>query len=209
MWVRCDATKSLVEQEPTTIPWPWPIEDLGAWHDRPFDTDMVFVGWNSTNINDVACESILAEPRLKSFIQRKKEFYGYVPASQEKLDSHQFFMSTLSGSRVSLCVRSIPLGVWRYRAWEAISIGRVVAHICDGCVFPWEDQIDYSAFIIQIPEGDASHTGEIVADWLSKHDDNDIRERGDYARQMYERYLCRDRWDSLFTEAIEERLNAM
>lgn len=206
MWVRCDATRSVMEREPTTIPWPWPVEDLGAWHDRPFEKDIVFVGWNSTDENDVACESVLRIKSLDSLVQRKNEFYGWVPQSQDKEDSHKFFIDTLAGSRLSLCVRSIPDGVWRYRAWEAISVGRVFVHICDGIAYPWNDKIDYSVFMIHVPESDASHTGEIVADWLSKHDDNDIRERGRYARQMYERYLCRDRWDSLFAEAIPSLL---
>jgi len=206
MWFRCDSTRSVVEREPSTIPWPWPVDDLSEYFNRPFERDAVFVGWNSTDINDVACESIIAEKRLDSLVARKNKFYGWIPESQEKQDSHTFFVDTLAGSRVSLCVRSIEAGVCRYRFYESISMGRIVAHICDGHTYPLADRIDYSAFVIDIPECEAEHTGEIIADFLSSHDDNDLRERGAYARDMFQRWLHRDRWDELFGEVVTEKL---
>jgi hypothetical protein len=209
MWFRCDCTKSVLDRDPTTVAWPWPVEDLGEWSNRPFERDVVFVGWSSTSLTDIACESVMAEERLSSYIKRKDTFYGYQPQGQEKMDAHELFLNTLAGSRVSICARSIPDGVIRYRYWEGVSIGRIVAHICDGYVYPLSDRIDYDAFTIQIPESDTDKTGEIVAEWLSKHDDDDIRDRGKYARQMYERWLCRDKWDDLFGEICAEKIEAM
>jgi len=209
MWFRCDTTRWIKEQDPTTISWPWPVEDLGGWSDHPFERDVVFVGWSSTMLTDVACESVIAHDGISSLIKRKDTFYGYQPPGKEKLDAHSFFLDTLAGSRVSVCARSVPNGVIRYRYWEGMSIGRIVAHICDNCVYPLSDRIDYDAFTIQIPEADTDKTGEIIADWLSRHDDNDIRERGVYARKMYDKWLHRDKWDSLFGILVSERLEEL
>jgi hypothetical protein len=203
--IRCDTTKRLLTQDPTAVAWPWPVEDLGAWIDRPFETDVVFRGWVSTPLTDTVCDSVLNTPSLKSHIYRSNRFYGYIEPEEQKV-LHQSFLETLAASRLSLCARSIPEGVVRYRLYESLSMGRVPVHFCDGCVMPFADRIDWDFCTLTIPEADAPAAGDIIADWLGENTDEKIRERGAYGRAMWDRWLNSAKWDQLFAEVTKERL---
>ena len=86
-------------------------------------------------------------------------------------------------------------------------MGRIPVHFCDRCVLPFADRIDYDVCSIHIPESESAHAGEIVADWLAKHDDNEIRERGAYGREMWKKWLDSNKWSELFSIVVKERLN--
>ncbi len=206
MMFRCDCTKWVKEQDPTTISWPWPVDDLGEWIDKPFKYDVVFQGWVSDVITDTTCDSVL-NTDLNSHIQRHKFFYGYEDESQPSTQElRRTFLETLAASRLSLCPRSIPEGVTRYRLFEALSMGRVCVHFCDNCVLPLSDRIDWDRCVITIPESEAENTGAILTKWLSEHSDDEIREMGRYGREMWARWLDSSKWDDLFSEIATERL---
>ena len=85
-------------------------------------------------------------------------------------------------------------------------MGRVPVHACDNCVYPFADRIDYSKCSLTIKESDIDRTGEIVADFLADHNDDDIREMGEYGREMWSRWLDSSKWDSLFSAVVLEKL---
>ena len=68
------------------------------------------------------------------------------------------------------------------------------------------NKIDWEKCSIHIPEGDADKTGAILEDWLSKHSDSEILERGMYGREIWLRWLDSRKWNSLFAEAVENHL---
>jgi len=204
---RCDTTQTLLARDPTALAWPWPVEDLGAWADRPFARDVTFQGWVSTGLTDTVCDAVLATPSLTTHIQRHKFFYGYEDESQPSTQAlRRTFLETLASSRLSLVARSIPEGVVRYRFYEALSMGRIPVHFCDGRVLPFADRIDYDVCSVHIPEADAPRAGEVIAAWLADRSDAEIRERGAYGRAMWARWLDSRKWPELMAEVVKEKL---
>ena len=211
---RGDVNKDVMRRDPTTVPWSWPVDDLKVWSEIPasgFLYDVCFVGWNSTPLTMTACESVKRHAGLKSYFQLNTEFYGTWETNQEtdKLKYYRhLFLSTMKQSRLSLCARSIPTGVTRYRFYEALSMARIPVHFNDNAALPFADRIDWDRCSIHIPEKDAERCGEILRVWLDSYDDTNVIARGEYGRAMWERYLDGRKWDDLFAEVVRERLNA-
>ncbi len=212
IFFRADANTGILAKDPTTIPWPWPVQDLGEWSHPPrlgFQYDVVFVGWNSTPLTQIVCDAVREHGRLKTFIQLNNEFYGTWETRREtaKLTHYRdLFMRTLHDSRLSLCARSIAAGVVRYRFYEAMSMGRVPVHFNDNAALPFPSQIDWDHCSIRIPEAQAGEAGLILRAWLDTHSDAEILERGAYGRRMWEEYLDGSKWDSRFGWCVAERL---
>lgn len=209
---RADCNQSLMQKDPSTISWPWPVKDLKEWAHPPkggFQYDVCFVGWNSTPLTQIACGSVSAQSRLKSRIQLNSEFYGTWETKRETEKLEHFrslFLESMHYSRLSLCARSIAVGVVRYRFYEALSMGRIPVHINDGAWLPFQNQIDWDRCSLAIPESRADQTGEILADWINLHSDEEILARGLYGREMWDRWLNGAKWDDLFGWCAKERL---
>lgn len=228
--IRCAAGRPMIEADPTTIPWPWPVEDLGRGRrlepPEGFTYDVGFQGWlTPLGETGMACDSILATSQLTSRIVRNNFFFGYVtPEDPNYQPMRESFIDTIYKSRLSLVVRSIASGVVRYRAYEAMSMGRPFISIGDNVVFPWQSEIDWACIIplldpgityetvgnyklfVSLKEADTALVGGLLVEWLRNHDDKDILDIGRYARRMYRKWLHRDKWDSLFAQAVTLRL---
>ncbi len=212
IFFRADANRGLVERDPSTIPWPWPVKDLGEWAHPPrlgFQYDVVFVGWNSTPLTQIVCDAVREQGRLTTYIELNNEFYGTWETRNEtdKLTHYRdLFLRTLHDSRLSLCARSIAAGVVRYRFYEAMSMGRVPVHFNDHAALPFPNQIDWEKCSLHIPEAKAGEAGLVLRAWLDQHADAEILERGAYGRRMWEEWLDGAKWDELFGFCVAERL---
>ncbi len=208
---RSDCNKGVVRGDPTTISWPWPVKDLAEWTPIPeggFQYDICFVGHNSTSLTGAVCQSVQQTGGLTSFIQINPEFYGSLETRNDPrlAELRQLFLETMQKSRLSLCARSIPEGVVRYRFYEAMSMARIPVHFCDGAYLPFQNKVDWDRCSIHLPEAAAPVAGDLLRTWLDLHSDADIIERGKYGRAMWERWLDGRKWDELFAECVTERL---
>ena len=204
---RCECTKSVLERNPDTVAWPWPVDDLKNWMPLPkgrFETDVTFHGWVSTGLCEEALQSLERAP-LDLDIRRDKRFYGYL-SKQEQGDLRTPFLEAMQKAPLSLSVRSIPSGVIRYRFYEAMSMGRIPIHVNDGCVYPLADRIPYDTFMIKIPESRVGQTGEIVAEKLLMMGHTQLVRIGERARYHWERWLSPNRWVENMTTIVKERL---
>ena len=186
---RTDNCERIARANPSTITWAWGCDDLIGYMPVPvggFKYDICFQGWRSTELTDRACESI-QRAGLKAHIAISDKFFGHIEteASQGNLDAitlfgdlRSSFLHAMHESRLSLCPRSKPEGVARWRLYEAMSMGRVTAHLCDGFVPPLSDRIDWSKCQLQIREQDVDRCGEIIGEWIAAHSDGEIIERG-------------------------------
>jgi hypothetical protein len=202
--MRADATKEILEHDPNTVGWPWPVNDLWRPHEG-FQYDVCFQGWASTPLTNIVCNSV-KETKLSAHIQVHDYFFGYHYDDPAYAHLRVSFQDTLSKSRLSLVPRSLPEGVVRYRFYEALSMGRVPVHFCDGRVMPFANKIDYDKCSIHIPENLAVNTGVILTDWLHNHSDEQIIEMGLYGRKMWDTWLNSDKWGDLYKVVIEEHL---
>lgn len=214
---RTDNCKGVAAKNPSTITWAWGVDDLKDYAPVPqggFKYDVCFQGWRSTELTDRACESIL-KSGLKAHIAIHDRFYGHietdtsnnVPGAKELRDTlRTSFLQTMSESRLSLCPRSKPEGVARWRLYEAMSAARMSVHLCDGFVPPLPDKINWSVCQYQISERDADKTGQLIEQWLANTCEPELITRGQYARRQWERWLDPQKWESMWSELVAERL---
>jgi hypothetical protein len=74
---------------------------------------------------------------------------------------------------------------------------------------PWENKIDYEKCCLLYKEEQAPQAGELIRNFLDKTPDSEIIERGKYGLEMWTQWLNRDRWATLMTTAVEEKLASL
>jgi hypothetical protein len=208
IFIRCDATQYLMARERTTVPWPWPAEDLGAWEQLglPFQWDVFFHGWARLPLTTAACNSCAAAG-LNCNIRVDTQFWAHQPLTDDqRAERRANFLGGLAASRLSLCPRSGDTSVIRYRFYEAMSMGRVPVLIGDESVLPFADRIDYDKCALWLEEDKVENVGPALKEWLAAHTDEQILDMGRYGREMWHKYLARDRWPELWTLVVKERL---
>jgi hypothetical protein len=206
IFLRAVCDKPMLAKNPTTLTWPWPVDDLGEYMNRPFQYDVVFQGQVIQGGEGVLLKSV-QEAGLNVHIKKNNSFYGNMQwGTPEKQALRVEFAETMAGARLSLCHRSNPRGVMRYRFYEAMSMGRVPVLFGDDCILPFADRIDYSRCSLWLKESDAPNAGTILKDWISKHCDDEIIEMGKYGRAAWESWLKRERWNVIVEQVVRERL---
>jgi hypothetical protein len=212
---RADANAGILAGDPTTIPWPWPVNpkgDIDAYIPLlrdGFTYDVTFVGWNSTPLTEKACEAVAAHPNLSTFIKLNSEFYGTWESRndvEKVVNFRNLFLARMQESRLSLCARSIAAGVVRYRFYEAMAMARIPVHLNDHAALPFAKEIDWDKCAIHVDEGSVENLGRILRGWLDEHSDREILERGTYGRAMWGKWLDGRKWDDLFGYCAMERL---
>lgn len=208
---RCDTTKWVMEQNPWTIPLAWPVEDLRKYHEAPIvygnGPDVSFVGWVSTKLCKEALH-LLRQSQLTTDFTTYREFYGYL--SKEIQDERrQPFIDSIANAKTSLCVRSIPAGVIRYRFYEAMSMGRLIIHVNDNAVYPFAEHINYDRFVIKVPEDRVKDVASIVSDRLRQYTIMNRWRDGVMARAEWLLWLNADDWNMRIALECEERIEKL
>lgn len=206
---RCDCSKDVLAHDPTSISWPWPSEDFRAQTPLPesgFQYDVTFHGWARLSITHDAVDSV-ERVSLKCSTRKDYRFWAAVNRQhpEEGTALRANYLEAMQTSRLSLVPYSAD-GHVRYRFYEAMSMARVPVLICDDCVLPFRDRIDWTRCALQIPERDVKRTGELLVDWLANHSDEELIAMGQYGQEMWRKWLDKTQWERLFTLCVEERL---
>lgn len=199
---RPECTKKMLARNPTTVAWPWPVKDIML--EVVFDTtsyDISFHGWVSTGLCERALQSI-ERSSLSHSIRRNKLFWGDIPSGHQEL--RRSYVKAMNSSLLVLSVKSHSEGVIRYRVYEAMTAGKVIIHVNDGCVYPLADRIDYDRFVVRVPEADVDRVGQIAEEYLRTRTALELLERGQYARRMWDRWLDSTYWPERMTEIVRE-----
>ena len=206
IFLRSCCTRETLHNNPTTIAWPWPVEDLGeqAPPREGFEYDVVFQGQTTNDMSKRAVES-LRHSSLKCHIDVSRKFYAYMN-DEEKAQRRTSYLETMRKGRLHLVPTSVPAGIVRYRLYEGMTLGMVGVHLCDGCALPLADRIDWDGCVISIKEQYADRVGDILTEWLMKHTTKDIEDMGRYARHVWETLLDRRRWAEVIGKLVRERL---
>lgn len=212
IFLRAVCSDEMLERNPTTVAWPWPVDDMGKYVPLPeggFRYDVVFQG-QAYQVGNEGGRALLKSVRragLNVHIRETPSFYGTMPwGTVEKARLRQEFQESMSGARLSLCPISHAHKVIRYRFYEALSMGRVPVLFCDGCMPALADRIDYTRCIVRLDQCNVVNAGELLKDWLADHDDKEIVEMGSYGRAMWERWLKREHWAELVEMVVREKL---
>lgn len=211
IWIRCDATYFVGAWNPTCYPWPWPVDDFTDLATVPMaqrDVDIGFQGWTSTDLCTKAMRACELTPGLASVMRGDRRFFGYVQRdTRTEADQLQAsYRELLRRSKLWLCPRSREDGVPRYRLFEAMSAGRIPVLLGDRTVLPFAGRIDYEACVLQIPERDVWHVGELCRDFISACGPDELYERGQVGMRAWSEWLDRRKWPQILDTVVREAL---
>ena len=204
--LRCCLNQLMLEDDPHSLAWPWPVEDFGEQGQvlpapaGGFRHDATFHGWRSSNPRRDAVNSCREVLGGRFDVAEHAEHFGQVD-DREAERRYTAYVESLRGARLSLCPESDP-GVLPYRFYEALTAGRPPVLFSTGYVLPWADEVPWADIAFMYPEADACHAGEIIKDILRRHNDDDLRARGLLGREWWCRRLDRGQWDVLFALAV-------
>lgn len=206
---RTDHNRSLEMVNSLARSWCWGVENLQQYIPVPegeFKYEIHAQLWASSPITDLAVDACV-KAGLQVHDQRQDFFYGTLETNNDPrlATLRNQFLQTMSESRLVLVPRS-RAGVNRYRFFEAMSMGRVPVLLCDDCLLPCADKIDYGHCCIRIQERDAVRTGSILREWLRAHTGHELIQMGLYGRAMWERWLAPARWEQTWGELTMEYL---
>lgn len=210
MFIRCNLKKFMREIDPMSIPWGWPVDDFKDCIEPPasgFLHDVSFQAWISTDTRKISSDACLGNPQLKCDFATYKDFYGYVhrdnrPEADRRMAE---FKRSMKESRIALCPESIP-GVFPYRFFEALSAGRVPLLVSSDYNLPFQDEIPYHEFMLELPRAQAAQAGSFIREFLNRTTDAQLIEMGKKGRHYWERFLNRDDWMKTMAYAVRKSL---
>lgn len=205
--IRCNV-RNFMLRDKNTIPWFWPVEDLGDYVSIPeggFKYEASFQGWLSTNTRKQSvnsCKNILGNRfNHKTF----NDFYGLLSDKEEQKRRRKSFLKSQQESKILLAPQSIP-GVFPYRFYEAMSSGRIPALFCTGYHLPFQNKIDWDKCTLRFDAEQANNAGNLIKNFLENTTEEKIIEMGKYGREMWYKWLNRDKQPELIAYVLNERL---
>lgn len=97
----------------------------------------------------------------------------------------------LEATRRSLSVLCPPgIGPHSIRLYETMRLGRIPILFDNEAVYPLADAVDYPAFCLTIPAGEALRCGSILRDWLGAHSPEELREKCVLACRSWNMHLA-------------------
>lgn len=210
MPIRSNLKSWMKRQNPRSISWAWPVEDLKHLADVPkegFKYPLGFQGWVWHNVRVHSTNSCMNTFGRAFDCSTYQDFYGYIEGTPEGIRRKAEFQRSLRECKLQLAPCQIH-EVFPYRFFEAMSAARVPILFCTGYNLPWEQRIPWDEITVRFSADDSLNAGPLIKQWLDNHTDSEIIEMGKKARHYWDRYLNRDKANALFTEAIEDLLRS-
>ena len=211
LFMRANCKQSFKERDVNSIGWPWPVDDFGDMAGLPeggFKYDVSFHGLRLSQarlLSTASCE----QSGMKTDMVFHPDFTGYyLPRGNESLEGlrrQRDFKQSMARCKVALCPEQIA-GDIPYRFYEAMSAGRIPVLIGSNYVLPFADEINYSAFCVQIPTSYADNTGAIIKEFLHGKSDQELHRMGWIGRSYWLQWLHRNDWPKHMQYSIEKHL---
>lgn len=206
IFLRCNLRPFNLATDPCSIQLAWPVEDYADCMEVPaggFLHEVSFQGWITSHESRQRSVDSCRASGLRCDFATYADFTGYIFDTTEGLRRRAEFRRSMRESKIALCPESIS-SVFPYRYYEALSAGRVPLLVGSDFVFPFHDEIDYSAFTIFCPRERAQEAGPIAADFLAKTSDDEIIEMGRKAREAWVKWLDSRLWPQLHAYAVRQ-----
>lgn len=162
---------------------------VGNWYDLPAHSagakpafnwgeirhDCSFVGNITSPARQAALLSLrheAADLRLKidlddSLYLEGGYYFSREQTSEQKSARQELYLEATRRSLTVLCPPGI--GPHSLRMYETMHLGRIPVIFGAEAVYPFADEIDYSAFCLAIPSTEIMHTGRILKEFLAAH----------------------------------------
>lgn len=206
--IRCNVRDFMINNDKNTIPWYWPVEDLGGYTPIPeggLKYDVGFQGWLSTKTRKQAVESCKSVFGDKCYYKTFTNFYGLMNDKEEQKRRRESFLKTQQETLILLAPQSIH-GVFPYRFYEAMSAGRIPALFCTGYHLPFQDEIDWDKCTLRYDAEDAPRAGKLIKAFLDNVSDKKLIEMATYGREMWYKWLNRDKQSELITYVLKKKI---
>jgi len=131
---------------------------------------------------------IIAEPRLIHKLDLSTSFHLH-QTEKVRQERRQSYLDVSCESICVLCPRGA--GSSSLRFYETLALGRIPV-IQEPMLFPFSDRIDYTRFVISIPENRTNEAGTIVYNWLAALRDDELLQRCREARLTWKQHLAPD-----------------
>jgi hypothetical protein len=128
---------------------------------------------------------IIAEPRLVHKLDLSTSFHLH-QTEDVRQERRQRYLDVSCESICVLCPRGE--GSSSLRFFETLALGRIPV-IQEPMLLPFSDRIDYTRFVISIPENRTHEAGTIVYNWLAALRDDQLLQRFREARAAWENHL--------------------
>jgi len=147
-------------------------------------------------------EGVKKESRLNSYLDPLNVFFPYLKDREYAKKRVEIFKQSLTDSLTILCPRST--GENSRRFFEAMSAGRIPIFVGDTGELPYEDEIDYGAFILQIPENEIHRAGTVIFNWLQQFDEKELLSKCKLARSTWEKYFKCSEWNKQIIKILSK-----
>lgn len=137
---------------------------------------------------------------LNVFFDINPDYHKRIPGEEYRIKRREFFLNTINQSIGILCPRGY--GLSSTRIFETMAAGRIPLIISDDYVLPMENEIDYSSFIIRIPENEVVNIPFTFVKWLSENDFEEIKRKCLQARAMWRRFFHPSLREAFFANSL-------
>jgi hypothetical protein len=139
----------------------------------------------------------LTKSNIKTDFIIRDQYFGTIKCTPLKTMENEFFQN-ISNNLFTFCYRGG--GNFSVRFYEVIMMGRIPLVIDTDCMFPYEDEIDYSKVGLFIKESELNENfnlEERMNNWYETNKDNllDIQKNN---RMIYEKYFYKQYWSMFF-----------
>ena len=166
----------------------------------------IFAGFLGSWLGRVDLIRALSQTRNVNSWLKGVEKYHHHLSPEKRAEDPQAYREELRRTITVCCPRGAGLNSIRF--FETLAAGRIPILISDNCVLPLEDQLDYSAFSLRLPEARIPEIGAFLADWFAKTPADKVARMCAAARQAWEEHLGPASQEELVVNALPRIKNA-
>jgi len=214
IFFRSCCTRAMLAVNPGIVLWPWAVmeslvHDYVSLPAGGFKYDIVYQGQPSDVASAMLVSLQKADLSMRSHLKILRTFWPNIRDHgdpEEAANLRTSYLETMSAGRLILCPMSNTWGATRIRLFETMAMGRFQVHLNDKVVLSFGDKIDWDKCLLRLPLSAIGDIHEILPGWLAEHSDEEIIERGRYAREMWQEWFAPQHWGRTAGIIVREKL---
>ncbi len=211
IYLRACCTREMLAVNPGIILWPWAVvddlvRDYVPLPEGGFQYDVVYQG-RIDHPWIIEMVELLAQTNLNNHLAGTPNFWPSLRQGSPNYyrELRKSYLTTMSAARLVLCPMSNPCGATRIRLFEAMAMGRFQVYFNTLAVFSgFDDKIDWDRCLLRL--NTVKDFDKVLLMWLAEHSDEEIIERGRYARRMWQKWFAPGRWGRTAGIVVREKL---
>ena len=160
----------------------------------------IFAGFLGSWPGRVALIRALSQTKDVTCWWKGVENYHHHLSLEKRAADLQAYRENLRRTITVCCPRGAGLNSIRF--FETLATGRIPILISDDCVLPLEDQLNYPAFSLRLPESRIPEIGVFLADWFVQTPPDKVARMCAAAGQAWEEHLGPAAQDRLIVNAL-------